>query len=1258
MNKKKKIVLCLIIFFIIVSPTIQIFNMNLKGNSDEISNEDKFPLPSDLTSTKQWITNGGFDSPDNWTSIKGSLGDPTDVNAYISGGQANYEVVGSENRFTFEEKYNMGSSWVKSNHPDFPVDPSYGEIVAGEGFRAEHYWNDQNANQVPSVQWERNFSLPINMSDYVIKSSSVSAGVNATVDTNIDTVGDGIAGRTARTGGYYIDTYSVGDYIRFYVSISNLQKTKTHEIAYTQSATLGDGNAGSTSNLAQQFMSTVSQTDLIYYISSVLDTDYRNFTLIVGIRFNCEDNLALQFDLDDFDRAVINSINLTFAYEKTIDQLTSISYEQVGDRPNDLSSNTIVINEAILNFQYKINDTWPINSPNSEFRILINGIQHSETVKLSTAITTFKDAKTGGFDVTYLIDENKNVNLSLQVYLADQFDLNRIIKISIDNVYLNITYTEIIEDKITNYVLYLNNVNKTLDPVISLPLGESLNITIKYLDNQTGNHISGANVTLEGKVSGDLDENLALEQYYTIINTNDLGIGVKTLTVVAAKVDYETKNIPFFVEVTERDTELLLFLDGIPKNDGDTIQVKADEIINVTINYRDNITKQFLAGATVSLLGIGNLNETTEYYNITIDTDGLDKGITAFTVFAQLEDYMPQSVRFFVELIERETELLLFLDSVPKNDKDQIEVRIDEFINVTVYYNDDLTKQLLTGATVTLLGIDNLTETASHYSIILDTNSLSPGITVLTIFAQLNNYRAQSIQFFVDLVEKETELLLFLNGVPKNDKDKIDIQVDEIINVTIYYNDDVTKQLLTGATVTLLGVDNLTETASHYNIIIDINDLDPGITVLTVFAQLDNYKAKNIQFFVEIVEKDTELLLFLDSIPKNDGDKVQVEVNEFINVTVYYRDNITKQLLSGATIALIGRGDLTETSSHYNITIDTNDLDQGITVLTIFAQLDNYQPQSIQFFVEVVERESELELLLDGVPCFDPVIEVTIGNILNITIYYTDNQTGFHITGALVQLIGEGDTLNLTENLNQYSIYLNTSNLKIGVSLFTIVAHANNFQIRTIDLRITTNRIKITPSTDTGQPYITGLEGDTIKLIIILNNTNVLPFGELIKNATVTYKWAYGQGLLFEPENDGIYEADLVNVPSGTYIITITASAGDDYDFDSYEITLSVNVREGLDLTWLVIIFSSVIIGLLSIFGLYQKHFKYPPLVRKIRKLRKKVSKGKKIKPIGLSNRNEILRSSYNDQIKILDFEQKQFKKIEDFKNLEKSKEE
>ena len=936
-NMKNKvgylIILCLVLSF-----TIQVININPIKNTNELSNVRGLNISTDVTHSKEWIKNGNFTSQEYWNSTKGELGDPEDVDSNISGGYANYEVLGFDDRFAFEENYDMGASWVETNHPSFPVDPTFGNIVAGEGFRAEHSWDDQNANQVPSVQWEQNFSLPVNMSDYIITSASVSAGLNATVDSNIDTVADGVAGNSARTGGYNVDTYSIGDYIRFYVSISDLQKTKIYEIAYTQSATLGDGGAGSTDNLAQQFMSTLSQADLIYYLSSVLETDYRNFTLIVGIRFNCEDNVATFYDLDDFNRAIINSINLTFDYEKKIDRLTSLSWNQEGDKPNDISSNPIVIDKAILNFKYNISDTWPSSSPNSEIKILINDIPHSETIKLSTATISFQEAKSGGFDLTSLISVDEKINLTLQVYLADEFELNRTITISIDDVSLNITYTEDVPDILTNMQLFLNRENKTDDPVISLPLGVNLNVTIKYT-NQSGDHIPGADVQLEGKVNVPLSENFTLQQYSTIINTSLLGIGVKILTVKAQKEIYESQNIPFFVEVSERETELQLFLNGVPKSDSDTIQVEIDDLINITVYFKDNITKNYLSGATISLLGIGSLDETGQ---------------------------------------------------------------------------------------------------------------------------------------------------------------------------------------------------------------------------------------------------------------------------------------------------------------HYNITLSANDLDQGISILTIFAQLVNYTPKSIKFFVEVVERSTELQLFLNGEDMTDdPVFDLPIGTILNITLKYDDNQTGLHINGATLQFIGESLSVSLTENLilEQYYLILTTTDLKIGVNLFTIVAHANNFQIRTMDLRITVNRIRTIISTTSGESYINALPGGSIRLKIRLNNTD---FGGLIKNATVTYRWAYGQGELLDIDNDGVYEVELKNIPVGIYAIIISASAGDYYDFESYEITLNAVAVSGPDFTMLFLTLSGAFVALVVGFTLYQVHFKYPPTVRKSRKIRKKIRKGKKTKPVkDIASREDLIKDHIESNVETIQLEKK-----------------
>ena len=183
----------------------------------------------------------------------------------------------------------------------------------------------------------------------------------------------------------------------------------------------------------------------------------------------------------------------------------------------------------------------------------------------------------------------------------------------------------------------------------------------------------------------------------------------------------------------------------------------------------------------------------------------------------------------------------------------------------------------------------------------------------------------------------------------------------------------------------------------------------------------------------------------------------------------------------------------------------------------------------------------------------------------------------------------------------------------------------------------------------TGESYINIKPGENVKLSIILNN---IDFGGVILNANVTYIWAFGQGTLQDLDNDGVYEDELINLPAGTYPITITVSAGDDYDFESYEITLNVVGVSGPDLTLLIYVligaFGALIIG----FTLYQTHFKYPVMVRKIRKIRKKIKKNKKLKALKMATREDLITDQLKSQKELSNLEfNKLDKDYNDFKN-------
>jgi len=781
-----------------------------------------------------------------------------------------------------------------------------------------------------------------------------------------------------------------------------------------------------------------------------------------------------------------------------------------------------------------------------------------------------------------------------------------------------------VQERNTYIQLFVEEIERFNLDTIDTQFDEFLNITILYRDLATDAHITGATVDLLGY--GNFTESGT--QFNFVLDTNALAEGINALTILAIKNNYLSKTIEFFINLQERTTYIQLFVEEIERFDLDTIDIQFDELLNITILYRDLATDAHLTGASVDLLGFGNFTESGTQFNFALDTNALVEGINALTIVSINDNYQSKTIEFFINVQERTTYIQLFVEEIERFDLDTIDTQFDELLNITILYRDLATDAHLTGASVDLLGFGNFTESGIQFNFVLDTNALAEGINALTIVSIKDNYQSKTIEFFISVQERATYIQLFVEEIERFDLDTIDTQFDEFLNITILYRDFATDTHLTGANVDLLGFGNFTESGTQFNYTIITNVLENGINILTIFAQFEGYKTQRIQFFINVEERNTNLFLYIDSLPKNQGESFKVEANEQINITVNYEDVLTSNSLNGANIELLGFGILIQTGMYYNITINSNSLEKGVNVLTIFAQLPNYQAISIQFIIEVVDRATQLQLLLNGEDVtLDPVFEIPIESLVNITVKYLDNQTGIGIPTALLQLIGEDLYQNLTENLlsNQYSIIINTSILLIGVKLFTIVASAPNYQINTIDLRITVKRVSTSIDTVSGLNHIEINPNEDFLIYIVLNNTD---FGGRITNATVTYRWDNGQGLLTDTDNDGIYEATLNNVPAGSYRIYINAYAGENYDFrDDFEIILNVVATTVPDITIIIISLAAGVVGLSVGFVLYQTHFKYPPKVRMMRKIRKKIGKGKKLKPLTVNTRDNIITS-------------------------------
>ena len=1036
--------------------SISLFFPFIQNNLDISYEENRdvdFIKPSAQRSvTTQWINNPTFESPiePTWEWKNGTEGDNSDMDATTSTGQANYNVLGETRTFTVVSGIINSSTspdWVQFRNGDFQY-PDTSEIRS-YGAYVSHEWAD-DTNQAPSVHWKTNISIPIDMSDYVITSASLEVIVNASVSANVDTPNDEEDGVTKLPPDYW-QNFAIGDSVTYYAQISDLgYNPPLFTVASNKTKSLGQ-NDPQNLTISDSPLETVGEIDLKTALNSAFDKDpsHSNFTLTLGIDIYSEDNLP-STDWDTFNDLIIKTCNLTFTVKKKIDQFTTLSWNQEG---NTLDSGTVQVTDAKFFFKYKINNTWPSSAPLSEIIFSINDKSYDEgIIKLTSATTSWQDAKVGGFDVTSLISTGVNIAVSIEVFLKDSFELGEGYSISIDEVYLNISYIETFPDYGTDLELFLDGEDKTLDPVIQIPIKDMLNITVYYKDNVSGNHISADSATLEGKVSGDLTENVTLEHYYFIVNSTDLSLGISVLTVTLQKNNYETESIQIFVEVIERETELHLFIDEIQRSNKDTINTKFNKLLNVTIFYEDNLTSAYISGATVSLLGYGTLNETLSQYNFTLDTNRLIEGVNVLTIFAQKDDFQSNTIKFYINVVERASNITLFVESEQKYDSDSITSQFNEFLNLTIYYRDNLTNKLISNASVNLLGFGDLNETSNHYYFILDTNNLTQGVNILTIFAQKDNYQYQAIKLFVNIQVRTTYIKVFVEGSEKNDSDTINTQFGEFLNITILYQDNVTDAHLTGSSVDLIGFGSFSEIGTQFNFTINTNNFENGLNILTIFAQLNGYQDQTFQILLDIYDRETELLLFINSSQRYDAETINSQYGELLNITILYRDNVTKQHITTATVNMLGLGIFDELLNQNNFTLNTDDLSQGINVLTILCSMDSFQSQTIQFVINIQERDTYLRLFIEELEIFDSdTFDSQFDELLNITILYRDFATDTHLMGASVDLLGFG---NFSESGSQFNFTLYTNALAEGINALTIILIKDNYQTKTIQFFI------------------------------------------------------------------------------------------------------------------------------------------------------------------------------------------------------------
>ena len=503
------------------------------------------------------------------------------------------------------------------------------------------------------------------------------------------------------------------------------------------------------------------------------------------------------------------------------------------------------------------------------------------------------------------------------------------------------------------------------------------------------------------------------------------------------------------------------------------------------------------------------------------------------------------------------------------------------------------------------------------------------GNNSLLIYANSSNYVNKLVNITVKVI-RETETAVdndFINDIPFEQNFTVQFNYTERISGL-----GVNAELLS---TDWLGTYHFSEISQGmYNLNCSTVGFIAGqLYTLNLYMNSYEYEEKSITIKVFITELKSTLKLLVNNTPVLANDIYTVDVRESLNVTVFFND-INLNPLSGATINVTGESftyllDEIILFNQYSIILNATDLGQGIDNLNIFAQLVNYEPQSIPFIVEVIEKFTHIQIFFDGVNVTaDPTRDITVGEDLNITVKYMDINDQY-VQDATIQLGGDfSDVLSENSYYNHYSYILNSTQLDIGVRVITLTASKINFQLQTDNLRINVQRIKTNVS---GDSIIEILTGKAIHIEIELTDED---FGETIKDANVTYRWQFGEGELTDSNSDGIYEVDLNSKPVGTYTLTITVDKGDDYNFKRFQITIVIISPPDDFLIFFVFLITAIltVVALISYFVLYKTVLRYPKPVRKTRKYSRTLGKTKN-PSVNITPRKDSFVASFNEEM-------------------------
>ena len=450
--------------------------------------------------------------------------------------------------------------------------------------------------------------------------------------------------------------------------------------------------------------------------------------------------------------------------------------------------------------------------------------------------------------------------------------------------------------------------------------------------------------------------------------------------------------------------------------------------------------------------------------------------------------------------------------------------------------------------------------------------SIGTGTFYLNLTALETDFQNQSLQIQVQILPRDINLQLGINGTDCTNSKLYTISMNNIMNVSVRPTTVVDGAFIPNANLTLSDSGGYTASFNQgtdcYWILVNSTLLNAGIHFLSAVFLKTDYESSVITIQLTIQQ-----LILNSTLLPNNSIAIQT-IGSIYNQWLYIQDNETGQPITDAQVSYIwafGSDNLINYANgtyQFNLTIP---FEPGTYPIEINIVPDlNYEAQNLQTLIEILPKAVNLQVFINNQNCtVNASYTIYMNQLMNITVIPLTSPEMIFIPNASVSLSdSNGLQLVFIPTSSAYYVELNSTALNVGTHFMSFIFSDQNYQSMAITMQITVQQIKLHAQINHMNSTLTQ---DTSTQYSVMINVEDSATNLPIIDANVSYSWAFGTGFLSNLGNGSYSFNSTIPSQPGTYFIQITIVPNINYEIQTIQFIIVATTPSTSSNAWIMV---------------------------------------------------------------------------------------